>query len=61
MTKLEEYLKSNGISRWRLAKDAGLDIRTVSALCRGTSDGKLSTWRLIADTLGCKLSEIMEM
>lgn len=60
-TKLDEYLKSHGMSRNRLAQETGLDLRTISAICSGKHEGNLATWKLIAQTLGCKLDEIVEV
>lgn len=58
MTKLESYIRSRGISRIRLSKMAGLSLRTVSRLCEGRSQGRMDTWRLIAESLGCRLEDI---
>jgi len=61
VTKLGEYLESIGMSRRRLARETGLDYRTVSDLCSGKTEGNLATWKLIAKALGCKLDEIVEV
>jgi DNA-binding Xre family transcriptional regulator len=59
MTRLGRYLEEHGISRYRLSKMTGIDIRTVSRLCEGRSGGRMDTWRLIAEKLGCQVSEIV--
>lgn len=58
MTRLDEWLKSHGVSRMQLARDAQIDLRTVSSLCEGRRDGNMATWREIARALGCTLDEI---
>lgn len=60
MSRLHEYLRSRGISRRRLSKETGIDLRTISRLCTGRSGGRLDTWRAIAAHLGCRLSDIMD-
>ena len=61
MTKLARYLAEIGMSRRRLAREAGLDYRTVSDLCSGRTEGNLATWKLIARTLGCTLDDIVDV
>lgn len=58
MTRLDEWLKSHGVSRSELAREAQIDLRTVSALADGRRDGNMATWREIARALGCSLDEI---
>lgn len=58
MTRLDSYLKKRGISRRSLARKTGLDLRTISRLCEGRSQGRLDTWRIIANHLNCSLEDI---
>lgn len=60
-TKLNQYLSEHGISKSELARETGLDLRTISAMCRGTREGNLYSWKLVASALGCKLDEIIEV
>lgn len=60
MTKLQEYLNSHGISRKHICRETGIDLRTVSALCRGNREGNMWTWKQIARVLGCTLDEIVD-
>lgn len=59
MTRLQEYLDKVGVSRYELAKRTGMKLQTISALCVGRSGGRMDTWRLIAEALGCKVSDIV--
>ena len=60
MPKLNDYLRSHGISRRALSKKTGLARVTISRLCEGRSQGRMDTWRLIAEKLGCRLEEILD-
>lgn len=59
MTRLQEYLTKNGVSRYELSKRTGIKLQTISSLCTGKSGGRMDTWRLIAEALGCKVSDIV--
>ncbi len=60
MSRLNDYLRSRGISRRSLSRRTGLALVTISRLCEGRSQGRLDTWRLIAEKLGCRLEEILD-
>jgi len=60
MSRLDDYLKAHGISRRRLAQMTGLDLRTISRLCNQNSRGRMDTWRVIADALGCRIGDIVD-
>ena len=59
MTKLQEYLEAHGISRRQLSRDTGIALNTIRALCNGTREGNMWTWKEIARYLECKLDEIV--
>lgn len=59
MTRLQEYLDRVHVSRYELAKRTGIKLQTISAICNGRSGGRMDTWQLIADALGCKVSDIV--
>lgn len=58
--RLDSYLRANKVSRGRLAKMTGMDIRTISAICTGKRYGNMATWRAIARALRCTLDDILE-
>lgn len=60
MTKLQAKLRELGMSRSALSRATGIKLKTISALCEGRRGGRIDTWRLIAETLGCRLSDILE-
>lgn len=60
MTRLQRKLDEMGMSRLALSRATGIGLKTISALCEGRRGGRMDTWRLIADTLGCRLSDIVE-
>lgn len=60
-SKLDAYLKAHGWSRGRLSNAAGIDIRTVSALCDRKWWGNMQTWTMMARALGCGLDDICEV
>lgn len=60
MSKLNDYIKAHGISRRRLAQMTGLDIKTISRLCKRSSCGRIDTWRIIADALRCRMEDIVD-
>lgn len=60
MSKLNDYLRSHNVSRRSLSKRSGLDLRTISRICEGRSNGRMDTWRIIARALNCRIDDIMD-
>jgi lambda repressor-like predicted transcriptional regulator len=54
---LRELLESRGISIASLVRESGLSRRTVEDILK-RGDCRISTARVIADTLGCTLDEL---
>lgn len=57
MLMLRELLESRGISIASLVRESGLSRRTVEDILK-RGDCRISTARVIADTLGCTLDEL---
>ena len=57
MLKLKEVREAKGVSKYQLAKKAGLQYRTIPAIEKG-SDVKLSTLKRIADVLDVSVKEL---
>lgn len=58
--RLDGYLKARKVSRTKLSKLTGIDIKTISAICTGKRYGNMATWRAIARALHCTLDDILE-
>jgi lambda repressor-like predicted transcriptional regulator len=54
---LRDLLESRGISIASLVRESGLSRRTVEDILK-RGDCRISTARVIADTLGCTLDEL---
>lgn len=57
MLKLKELREAKGISKYKLAKKAGLQYRTIPAIEKG-SDVKLSTLKRLADVLQISVKDL---
>lgn len=57
MLKIKELREAKGISKYKLAKKAGLQYRTIPAIENG-GDVKLSTLIRIATVLDVKIKEL---
>ena len=61
---LNDYLKQNNISKYKLSKITGIPKTTIFDICAGRSElSKCSarTVQLLARGLGCTMEEIMDM
>ena len=59
MLKLKVVREAKGVSRYTLAKRAGLNYRTILAIENG-GDVKLSTLQRIADVLQVNIKDLFE-
>ena len=59
MLKLKVVREAKGVSRYTLAKRAGLNYRTIPAIENG-GDVKLSTLQRIADVLQVNIKDLFE-
>mgnify|MGYP002423565334 CR=1 FL=1 len=58
---LNNTLKSKHISQYRLAKETGIAISTLSNLCNNKTSGvQFSVLQKICDALNCEVSDILE-
>ena len=57
MLRLKEIREAKGVSRYQLAKKAGLQYRTIPAIENG-GDVKLSTLKRIADVLNISVKDL---
>lgn len=58
---LADTLKFKQISQYKLAKDTGIAISTLSNLCNNkTSSVQFSVLQKICDTLNCDVSDILQ-
>ena len=58
---LADTLKSKQISQYKLAKDTGVAVSTLSNLCNNkTSSVQFSVLQKICDTLDCEVSDILQ-
>ena len=59
--KLDQLLKARNYPKLRLAKDAGLDYRTVLRYCKNDVQNiKVFILERFCDTLNCKVEDIIE-
>lgn len=58
---LNDTLKSKQISQYKLAKDTGIAVSTLSNLCNNKTSGvQFSVLQKICDALDCEVSDIIE-
>ena len=63
MTNLQEYRKKSGLSQSKLAKQAGVNVRTLQDYEQGRKNINLAaaiTVQKLAEALGCASWEILE-
>ncbi len=58
---LNDTLKSKQISQYKLAKETGIAVSTLSNLCNNkTSSVQFSVLQKICDALSCDISDILQ-
>lgn len=56
--RLERYIYDHGFTKERLAEESGVNIGTIYRICSGESIGRIDTWNMIANAMGCTVSDI---
>ena len=59
MLKIKEFREKKGFTQYQLAKQAGLNYRTIPAIENG-GDVKISTLQRIADVLQVNIKDLFE-
>ena len=59
--KLKAFLEEKQYPKWRLARNSGVDYRTILKYCKGDIQNiKLENLLNICKTLDCKVEDIIE-
>lgn len=58
---LPEYMAKQGIDQATLARRSGCTPATISLIYNGHRAGNIKIWLLIADALGCSVSDLIKL
>ena len=59
--RLREQMDLQGMSIAELARECGVDRRTISGIVSGKRDGNMATWLAVARALGFGLDDIVDV
>lgn len=58
--KLKVLIAEKGMTQKEVAEKAGIKECIMSQIVNGTQNGKIATWRKIAEVLGVEIGDIIE-